>query len=146
MRLIPLLSIFLFVTACATAEIGRQIPKEDTAWIEKGLTTRGEIEARLGSPNFEFLEYSASPLQAPSPSTRTKDGDTRTTTTTVVRLPNNTKAIYLHTKSQAAVLPFYANVETQQHRFWITYDESGIVKDFGFAAKPGRPAPAAKTP
>ena len=43
----------------------------------------------------------------------------------------------MYTKSEAAVVPFYANVKTVQEQFWVSYDENGIVQDFGFTGGPG---------
>ena len=133
-----LLALLIILSGCATAEMGRQITLEQTAWIQKGITSRSEIVERFGAPNFEFPDYTSSKYETTSTSTTTKDGDTRTTTTTVqAQSPKSTKATYLHTRSKAAVLPFYANVQTTQNQFWINYDEKGIVQDFGFAGGPG---------
>ena len=72
--------------------------------------------------------------------TTTKNEDTHTPTTTVqVQAPKSTRATYLHTKSEAGVLPFFANVQTTQNQFWIKYDEKGIVQDFGFTDRTGLP-------
>lgn len=62
------------------------------------------------------------------------DGSTRVTNTTaeIQHPPRHTKATYLYTRSDAAVLPFYANVQTQQSQFWVEYDEKGVVQDYGF--------------
>jgi hypothetical protein len=131
-----LVLLFVFLSGCATAEMGRQITQEQAVWIQKGVTTRNQIVERFGAPNFEFPDYTDSKHQTTTTSTTTKDGDTSTTTTTIqVQSPKNTKATYLHTKSEAAVLPFYANVQTTQNQFLIRYDENGIVQDFGFTGR-----------
>lgn len=138
MTRILLFALLVFLSGCATAEIGRQITPEQAVWIQKGGTTRNQIVERFGAPNFEFPDYTDSKHQTTTTSTTIKDGDTSTTTTTIqVQSPKNTKATYLHTKSEAAVLPFYANVQTTQKQFWIKYDENGIVQDFGFTGGPG---------
>lgn len=137
MSRIILIALLVILSGCATAEMGRQITVEQAAWIQKGVTSRSEVVERFGAPNFEFPDYANSKYETTSTSTTTKDGDTRTTTTTVqVQSPKSTKATYLHTRSQAAVLPFYANVQTTQNQFWIKYDENGIVQDFGLTGRP----------
>jgi hypothetical protein len=138
MSRIVLIALLVILSGCATAEMGRQITVEQAAWIQKGVTSRSDIVARFGTPNFEFPDYTNSKYETTSTSTTTKDGDTHTTTTTSqVQMPKSTKATYLHTRSKAAVLPFYANVQTTQNQFWINYDEKGIVQDFGFVGGPG---------
>ena len=133
-----LIMLFAFLNGCATAEVGRQITQDQAAWIQRGVTTRSEVVGQFGAPNFESADYSDSKHQTTTTSTTTREGNTSTTTTTTqVQTPKNTKATYLHTKSEAAVLPFYANVQTTQNQFWIKYDENGIVQDFGFAGRPG---------
>jgi outer membrane protein assembly factor BamE (lipoprotein component of BamABCDE complex) len=127
--------------SCATAESGRYIGPEDVAWIQKGVTTRDEVVQRLGAPRMELPDFTAMKYQTTSTSTTTtiKEGDTRTTTTTVQVQPASrpTKAIWIHTKSEAAVVPFFASVKTEQEQFWVRYDDKGIVLDFGFVGGPG---------
>jgi hypothetical protein len=138
MSRIILIALLVILSGCATAEMGRQITVDQAAWIQKGVTSRNDVVERFGAPNFEFPDYTNSKYETTSTSTTTKDRDTSTTTTTIqVQSPKNTKATYLHTKSEAAVLPFYANVQTTQNQFWIKYDEKGIVQDFGFAGGSG---------
>jgi hypothetical protein len=138
MSRIILIALLVILSGCATAEMGRQITAEQTAWIQKGVTSRSEVVERFGASNFEFPDYTNAKYETTSTSTTTKDGNTSTTTTTVqAQSPKSTKATYLHTRSQAAVLPFYANVQTTQNQFWIKYDEKGIVQDFGFAGGSG---------
>ena len=138
MSRIILIALLVILSGCATAEMGRQITVEQAAWIQKGVTSRSEVVEHFGAPNFDFPDYTNSKYETTSTSTTTKNGDTSTTTTTVqVQSPKSTKATYLHTRSQAAVLPFFANVQTTQNQFWIKYDEKGIVQDFGFAGGPG---------
>jgi hypothetical protein len=131
MSRIILIALLVILSGCATAETGRQITMEQAVWISTGVTTRSEVVERFGAPSFEF----------PDPATTTiKDGDTSATTTTVqVQSPKSTKATYLHAKSEAAVLPFYANLQTTQNQFWVRYDENGIVQDFGFTDRTGVP-------
>jgi hypothetical protein len=120
MSRIILIALLVILSGCATAEMGRQITVEQAAWIQKGVTSRSEVVARFGAPNFEFPDYTDSQHQTTSTSTTTKEGNTSTTTTTIqVQLPKSTKATYLYTKPEAAVLPFYANVQTIQNHFWI---------------------------
>jgi hypothetical protein len=134
MSRIILIALLVIMSGCATAEMGHQITMEQAAWIQKGVTSRSEVVARFGAPNFEFPDYTTSKYETTSTSTTTKEGNSSTTTTTTqVQLPKSTKATYLHTKSEASALPFYANVQTTQNQFWIKYDEKGIVQDFGFA-------------
>jgi outer membrane protein assembly factor BamE (lipoprotein component of BamABCDE complex) len=48
----------LLVAGCATAQSGRLITPEQAAWIEKGVTTRADVVAKLGAPRFEHPIYS----------------------------------------------------------------------------------------
>jgi hypothetical protein len=140
MTRIVLVSLVIFLNGCATAEMGRLITPEQAAWIQKGVTTRNEVVERFGVPDLEFPDYTDSKHQTTSTSTTTKEGDTSgTTTPTQVDSPKGTRATYLHTKSEAAVLPFYANAQSTQSQFWIKYDDNGIVQDFGFDGRSGLP-------
>jgi hypothetical protein len=130
----------LLLASCATAEFGRQITSEEVTWITKGVTTRSEVVQRFGAPRFELPDWTSRKYQTTTTQKTVKEGDTSTTTTTTVQVePTNktTKAVYMYTKSEAAVIPFYANVKTVQEQFWVIYDENGIVQDFGFTGGPG---------
>ncbi|HEX8750029.1 MAG TPA: hypothetical protein VF732_02865 [Nitrospira sp.] len=138
MRFVTLLALLFLMSGCATAEMKHQITPEDTAWIQKGTTTRTEVEARFGSPNFEVPEYAGSTHDTTSATTPRSDKDSPATKTTVdVQPPKDSKATYVHPESSS-------NVQTQEDRFWVTFDANNLVKDFGFAGPPAaRRSPAA---
>lgn len=133
---ILVLILGMLISGCATVQSGRQITPEQAAWIERGTTTRAEVVAKLGAPKFEHPIYSPGGFSTRTTTSTTTQGDgtTRTTnsTTELQRPPRHTKATYLYTRSEAAVVPFYANVQTQQSQFWVEYDEKGVVQDYGF--------------
>jgi hypothetical protein len=126
----------LCIAGCATAQSGRLITPEQAAWIERGMTTRAELVTKFGAPRYEIPMYSPGSFSTETTtSTATQpDGSMRVTnsTTEVRRAPWHTKATYLYTRSEAAVVPFYANVHTQQSQFWVEYDGKGVVQDYGF--------------
>ena len=137
MRFVTLLALLFLMSGCATAEIKPQITPNDTAWIQKGLTTRSQIEARFGSPNFEVPEYVGSTHETSATSAPRSDVDGPTTKGIVSQSPKDTKATYLHSESSS-------NVQTPEDRFWVTFDANNVVKDFGFAGPPtARRPPAA---
>lgn len=135
MHLVTLLALLFLMSGCATTpKREHQITMADTAWIQKGSTTRSEVETRFGSPNFEVPEYRGLTRETTSTTTPRNDQDAPTTETTVnVQSPNETKATYLHPKSSS-------NMQTKEDRFWLTYGPNNVVKDFGFADPP-TPAP-----
>jgi hypothetical protein len=45
-----------------------------------------------------------------------------------------TKALYVHQKTEGG--PF-VGIQITEEQFWITYDENGVVQDFGLQAGPG---------
>src|SRR5262245_674926 len=141
MHLVTLLALLFLMSGCATTpKIEHQITMADTAWIQKGITTRSEVEKRFGSPNFEVPEYPASTRETTSTTTPRNDRDTPTTKTTVnVQSPNETKATYLTPKSSA-------NMQTKEDRFWVTYDANNLVKDFGVVGPPPIPHAASTNP
>jgi hypothetical protein len=136
MRFVTLLSLLVVMSGCATAKIEHQITMADTTWIQKGITTRSQIEARFGSPNFEVPEYAGSTPQTDKPR---DDEYTPKTSTAVIPSPKDTKATYLHPLSEAEMAPSSANLQTKEDRFWVTYDAKNVVKDFGFAGPPATP-------
>lgn len=130
MRFATLLALLFLMSGCSSAKINHQITMADTAWIQKGITTRSEMQMRFGSPNFEVPEYSGSTRETTSTTSPRNDQDTPATKSTAnVQPPNDTKATYLHPKSSA-------DVQTREDRFWVTYDPNNVVKDFGFAGPP----------
>ena len=144
MRFVTLLALLFLMSGCATGKIEHQITLQDTAWIQKRITTRSEIEARFGSPNFEVPEYAGSTHETSATSTPRSDEDSPTTKGIVSQSPKDTKATYLPPLSEAEMSPSYATAQTKQDRFWVIYDEKNVVKDFGFTVPPTTP-PAART-
>jgi len=117
MRLFTL-AFLLIMIGCATAE-PEHITVENTAWIQKGTTTRSQIEARFSSPTFEVPEYAGLTRDTTSAVTPRDDRYTQP-----VGSPQNTKATY--------VGPFsYANPQAGQDRFWVNYDENDVATDYG---------------
>ena len=147
MRVVTSLALLFLMYGCATGKIEKfaaQITWEDTAWIQKGITTRTEVEAQFGSPNFEVPEYAGSTHEASASSKPRSDKDSPTTKGIVSQSPEGTKATYVHPLSEAEISPSYATAQTQQDRFWVKYDEANVVKDFGFTVPPPTP-PTART-
>ena len=132
MRVVTLLALLFLLSGCATGKIEKlehQITLEDTAWIQKGITTRSEIEARFGSPNFEVPEYAGSTHETSAMSTPRSDENSPTTKGIVNQAPKDSKATYLHPESSS-------NVQSPEDRFWVIYDEKNVVKDFGLTGPP----------
>jgi len=119
MRSLGLLAILFLMIGCATAEPQRHISAENTAWIQKGTSTRSQIEAQFGSPSFEVPEYAGLTRDAKSSITPRDDRYTQPMGT-----PQDTKATYLDRTSSP-------NPTTDQNRFWVIYDENDVVTDYG---------------
>lgn len=128
----------LIMWGCATAEMGRYIGPNDVVWIQKGVTTRPEVVQRLGAPMSEVPDWTSMQFQSTSTTTTTttKTGETQQSVTTTKVDPINklTKAVYLHTKSEGGI---FVGITTTQEEFWVTYNERGIVQDYGFQTGPG---------
>ena len=124
------------VSGCATAEHGRRITPDQITWIQKGITTRAEVVQKLGGPMSEVPDWGGLTYQSTSVTTIIKEGDTQKTVTTTTAQPTKqrTKALYLYTKSEAAA---FVGVTTTQEKFWVVYDENGIVQDFSLEGAPG---------
>lgn len=130
MHAVTVLALAFLMCGCARAEITRLITPENTGWIQKGVTTRSEIEARFGSPSFEVPEYTGSTAAAHAPPRNDNYNPSRTSAH--VESPQDTKATYLQARPQ-----------TEQDRFWVTYDENNVVEDSGFTgSRIARPAPS----
>ena len=122
-----LVILLLTLTSCVTNERGRSITAEEVAWIQKGVTTRTEVAQKFGTP------YSQGPdgvmVETTSTPTTTKEDGTHTSIITSTIRPNkNTRAIYLHTKTEGGI---FADLKVTQEQFWVRYDERGVVQDFG---------------
>jgi hypothetical protein len=137
MKFFWIIILAFFSSSCATSEMGRYITPQGLAFIEKGKTTRAEVIQRLGPPMSEGpdptkFQFKSTTTTTKSKTTVTPEGETQTEAVTTMQLePINkvTKAMYLHTKSEAQA---FAGVKTTQERVWITYDEAGIVQDYSF--------------
>lgn len=121
--------------------MGRYIGPQDIVWIKKGVTTKSEVVQRFGHPMSEAPDWTAMQFQTTSTTITTKsattaDGESQQTVTTTKLDPINrsTKAIYFHTKSQGGL---FVGIDTTQEQFWVTYDERGIVQDYGITQSPG---------
>jgi hypothetical protein len=110
---------------CATAEMGRYIGPQDVTWIQKGVTTRSEVVQRLGPPLSETPDWTAMQFQSVSTTTTSKEGESQQSVTTT---------IYLHTKSEGGL---FVGFTTTQEQFWVSFDEHGIVQNYGFQSGPG---------
>jgi hypothetical protein len=128
MRFVILLALLALMGGCAP-NVEHPTTMAHTAWIQKGITTRSQIEARFGSPNFEVPEYAGSTPETALTSTP-RDDVHAPATSTVIQSPKDTKATYVPRLSAAETGP------TNQDRLWVIYDENNVVKDFGFARPP----------
>ena len=135
MRLVILLAFLVLICGCAP-KVEHPTTMAHTAWIQKGITTRSQIEAHFGRPNFEVPEYAGSTPESALTSKPRDDVHAPATTSTVIQSPKDTKATYV------PGLPAAEKVPTKQDRLWVIYDENNVVKDFGLA----RPPTPTKTP
>lgn len=120
-RSLVILSLLLS-TACVVGDVERRITPKDTAWIEKGRTTREQVLAKFGEPTFtetykemgQYAEYAAPPTERlslePIPSGPFPQ---------VQRPPGGT----------------VSEPRSLGDRFWILYDAQGIVESFGFGPR-----------
>jgi len=129
MRFVTLLALLVLMSGCAT-KVEQPTTMAHTAWIKKGITTRSQIEAHFGSPNYEVPEYAGSTPETALTSKPRDDERAPATTSTVSQAPKDTKATYV------PPLPEAESVPTKQDRLWVIYDENNVVKDFGFARPP----------
>ena len=69
--------------------------------------------------------------------TGSKDGESQesVTTTTMEPIKPRTRALYVHQKTEGGL---FVGIQMTEEQFWVTYDENGIVQDFGLQAGPGR--------
>ena len=145
MILRPMKTLCLFVvfvlSSCVSAETGRSISPQDVAWIQKGKTTRAEVVERFGGPTSEMPDWAGMQYQVTSITTTTtptsnKDGESQqsVTTTTMEPIKPRTKALYVHQKTEGG--PF-GGIQITEEQFWITYDENGVVQDFGLQTGQG---------
>ncbi|MFT3787344.1 MAG: outer membrane protein assembly factor BamE [Tepidisphaeraceae bacterium] len=113
--IVVLLLSILAVTGCATGRSGRELSAADIQSLHKGVTTRSEVEAKLGPPM-----------------STTMLGDGRR------------MAMYLFTESTSKARPesfipvvglFVGGNDTtqRQQQLQVIYRESGVVEDFEFA-------------
>ena len=128
--------IALVLCGCGTAEKGKRIVPDEVRWIEKERTTRAEVVARFGWPPVEFPQSSGFTATPTTTTTTTTDseGDTKTIqiTTQIQRPTRQRKATYVYMRRDAAVFPFYDNLQWKQCLFWVVYNEKGVVQDYGF--------------
>ena len=141
MKHLWLLGFVLSVLGCATAEKGRSISTQDVTWIQKGKTSRAEVVQRFGGPTSETPDWAAMHYQVTSITTTTKPGSNQdgesqqsVTTTTMEPIKPRTKAVYVHEKTEGGV---FVGIQITEDHFWVTYDENGVVQDFGLQAGPG---------
>jgi len=133
-RLVGVIAIVLY--GCATGEQGLRIVPDEVRWIEKERTTRAEVVAKFGLPPVEFPQSSGFTTISTTTTTTTTDSEGHTKTkqvaTQVQRPTRVRKATYVYMRRDAAVFPFYDNLQWKQCKFWVVYDEKGVVQDYGF--------------
>lgn len=117
----------LTLTNCVTNERGRSITVEEIAWIQKGITTRTEIVKKFGTPYSEVPDGTTVTTTV-LPTTTNEDGSKTTIVTSKLGLAKNTKATYLHTKTEGGL---FRDMKVTQEQFTVRYDERGMVQDFG---------------
>jgi hypothetical protein len=124
-----LVILLLTLTSCFTVtnERGRIITAEEIAWIQKGVTTRTEVVQRFGRPYGEAPDGMVVETTT-TPTTTKEDGTQTSIITSRVRPHKDTRAIYLHTRTEGGL---FMEIKVTQERFWVKYDEHGVVKDFG---------------
>ena len=136
MRLTVLMVIPFVLYGCATAEQGNRIVSDEVTWIEKDRTTRAEVVARFGLPPVEFPQTSGFTTTSTTTTTTTMDSGGHTNTvqvaTQIQRPMRSRKAMYVFTRRDPSVFPFYDNLQSTQCQFWVVYDEKGVVQDYGF--------------
>lgn len=127
------LGIALLLYGCATEEQGRRIIPDEVIWIEKQMTTRAEVVARFGLPPLELPQSSGFTVVSMTTTTTDSVGHSRPIQTTPIQRPTRLrKATYVYIHRDAAVFPFYDNLQSKQCQFWVMYDEKGVVQDYGF--------------
>lgn len=127
--LVLIIPSLLFTAACVVGEVERRITPQDTAWIEKGRTTRDQVVAKLGEPAFtgthqgvgQYAEYTIPPP---------------------ARLALEPTQSGPFPQVQRAPVDTVPEAEALGDRFWLIYDAQGVVEDFGFGSPP-RPCPHA---
>lgn len=108
---------------CAIGEAPQRIRPADTAWIQKGQTTRNEIVGKFGEPTFrgtreevgQYAEYRWRPESMPA------------------LQPTPSGPFPQAYRPPARTTP---EAEALGERFWVVYDEQGVVEDFGFGFPP----------
>jgi|SRR6185436_16945491 len=122
-----LVILLLNLTSCVTNERGRHIAAEELAWIQKGVTTRTEIVQKFGTPYSEVPDGTMVTTTV-MPTTTNEDGSKTTIVTSKLGLAKNTKAKYLHTKTEGGL---FRDIKVTQEQLTVRYDERSIVQDFG---------------
>lgn len=113
----------LFTAACVVGEVERRITPQDTVWIEKGRTTRDQVVATFGEPSFTGTQQGVGQLAeyaVPPPARVTLEATQSGPFPQVQRPP-------VSAPSEAQAL---------RDRFWVIYNEAGVVQDFGFGSPP----------
>ncbi len=122
-RLLIIILLFTLV-ACVVGKNGPGITSQNSAWIEKGRTTREQVVTRFGEPAFlgmykgvgEYAEYTVS---SPTPLTLepTQGGPQPQVHRSPVDISVN-------------------DIGKSDDRFWVIYNAQGVVHDLGFGAPP----------
>jgi hypothetical protein len=108
---------------CTVAQSGKKRPSDITGTIQKGVTTRADIQGKLGPPLAEIPTFSSSTPEPKSDENGRSDTD----------LPTGTASIATYAHAQVN-LSFPEGYSTTSERLWILYDEEGRVKDYGMEA------------
>ncbi len=143
--LLALLAIVIPLTcvACVSMypvdhERGSLITAEQTTWIEKGVTSRKEVEQRFGYPSYVGLAFLSGIQIESTTQTRTRKTQEKSTETsesksetTVGFAKKPTIAKWTHAKTEGTI----RNLRTIQQTFFVIYDEEGVVQDIGFEGR-----------
>ncbi len=130
--------LILEVIGCAASVMERTIRPEDTAWIQNGQTTREQVIAKFGEPNFvatktgdfgtgagEYVEY-----RQPTPVGHSSAGGL----SLEVR-PRGGRTAQVYQPPLESLQPSPATGPA----FWVRYDAQGVVKASGFGSSPHMP-------
>lgn len=119
------LGSFLLWSGCTIGEVNPGIQQEDTTWIEKGKTTRAEIVAKFGEPDFtgtaenvgQYAEYR---LAGEAP------------------LSVEPRPVGPFPQSYQPPARSEPEVQSLKDMFWVVYSDQGVVQDYGVGPTPFR--------
>jgi hypothetical protein len=120
----------VLVSACVADTGMRRIRPDDTGWIQRDQTTREEVIARFGEPSLTLVEEGSAIQYAeyrstPEMGTYAERGGSQ------VFVPIQNPLPQAYPSAEQAGLT-RSELQPLGDRFWLRYDEHGVVKDFGF--------------